>query len=254
MSSSNTNMTSLFEKLNDLKSIFRFAEKIVPIVQSLTEFMKEVVPLLENINSSIADTSMKMPQASNHITNVTSANELATNEILDLVDQISERVNQSNSFIKELLQKEGNKKAKLEALKKAIANNAVAVKLFEEYLLETDSSTLVNKIQENLTAVYDDSYKITLSLQVQDITAQQLSAVNHLIESVHIALNSIISNIEQADLEDELNQLKVKPVDTATFDPNATYSHSANRQQVADELINRRSSQASQEEIDKLFK
>ncbi len=250
----NNNMSTLFEKLNDLKSIFKFVEKVVPIVQSLTEFMKDVVPLLENINASIAESTTKMPQASNHIYNVTSANELATNEILDLVDQISERVNQSNSLINELYKKEETKLAKLEALKKTIADNPEAVKLLDEFLLESDSQSSIKKVQDNLNLVNEDSYKITLSLQVQDITAQQLAAVNHLIESVHNALTSIIINIEQADLADELSHLKVVHTDTATFDPNASYYNGASRQQVADELLNQRSTKTSQEEIDKLFK
>lgn len=250
----NNNMSSLFEKLNDLKSIFRFVEKVVPIVQSLTEFMKDVVPLLENINSSIAESTMKMPQASNHIYNVTSANELATTEILDLVDQITERLNQSHTVINELLKKEEIKLAKLEVLKKAVLNNPEAIKILDEFILETESKNSIKKIQESLSATNEDSYKITLSLQVQDITAQQLAAVNHLIESVHKALTSIIINIEQADLADELSNLKIVHTDTATFDPNASYYNGTSRQQVADELLNQRTTKASQEEIDKLFK
>ncbi|RJP65585.1 MAG: hypothetical protein C4539_13090 [Ignavibacteriales bacterium] len=254
ITSSNNNMSTLFEKLNDLKSIFRFVEKVVPIVQSLTEFMKDVVPLLENINSSIAESTTKMPQASNHIYNVTSANELATTEILDLVDQISERINQSNSIINELFNKEETKLAKLEILKKSLSGNTEAIKLLDEILLEPDSQNSIKKVQENLNLVNDDSYKITLSLQVQDITAQQLAAVNHLIESVHNALTSIIMNIEQADLTDELKSLKVIHTDTSTFDSNASYYDGASKQQVADDLLNQRSAKTSQEEIDKLFK
>jgi chemotaxis regulatin CheY-phosphate phosphatase CheZ len=216
--------------------------------------MKDVVPLLENINSSIAESTTKMPQASNHIYNVTSANELATTEILDLVDQISERINQSNNIINDLFKKEETKLAKLEALKKSIAGNPEAVKLLDEILLEPDTQDSIKKVQDHLNLVNDDSYKITLSLQVQDITAQQLAAVNHLIESVHNALTSIIMNIEQADLADEISQLKIVHTDTGTFDANASYYDGASKQQVADELLNQRSAKTSQEEIDKLFK
>ena len=86
---SSENMSQLFAKLNDLKKVFTYGEKLIPVIQSLGEFMKETVPLLENINKSIAESTSKIPKASNQIQNVTSATEMATTEILDLVDVLN---------------------------------------------------------------------------------------------------------------------------------------------------------------------
>lgn len=83
------NMNQVFSKLSDLKYVFHFGEKLIPIIQSIIEFMRDVVPLLENINQSITDSTNDIPKASHQINNVTSATELATTEILDLVDSIS---------------------------------------------------------------------------------------------------------------------------------------------------------------------
>ena len=83
------NMSQLFAKLNDLKKVFSYGERLIPVIHSLGEFMKETVPLLENINKSIAESTSKIPKASNQIQSVTSATELATTEILDLVDVLN---------------------------------------------------------------------------------------------------------------------------------------------------------------------
>ena len=53
---------------------------------------------------------------------------------------------------------------------------------------------IINKIK-------DDANNITLSLQVQDITSQQLAAVNHLIESVQAKLGKLVVNLEGTDIE-----------------------------------------------------
>ena len=45
-----SNMTELFDRLNELKVVFRYSEKLIPIIQNLMDFMKDTVPLLEDIN------------------------------------------------------------------------------------------------------------------------------------------------------------------------------------------------------------
>ena len=77
------NMKEIFGKIDDLKSVFKIGERILPILQSLIDFMGEIIPLLENINTSISDSTNQMPKVSHQINNVTSATELATTEILD---------------------------------------------------------------------------------------------------------------------------------------------------------------------------
>ena len=125
MSAGIKNISNIFDNLNDLKNAFKIGEKVVPIIQSLTEFMQEIVPLLEKINFSISESANQMPQAANQINSVTSATELATNEILDLVDKISENVNETDSKLAEF-HKEHEERAKLliELKEKVSGNNA----------------------------------------------------------------------------------------------------------------------------------
>jgi chemotaxis regulatin CheY-phosphate phosphatase CheZ len=248
-----SNMSSLFDKLNDLKIIFKFTERVVPIIQNLTEFMKEVVPLLENINSSIAETTSKIPQASNQINNVTNATELATTEILDLVDEITSNLENSEKTINNFLTNTIDQNQKLIKLKSLLKGNTEASKLLEEIIIDEKEETELGKVVESLSKSRNDTYKITLSLQVQDITAQQLAAVNHLIQSVHFKLSTLIDNIEQAELDDDFEDLRQSIQSHMHFDPNASYLNSAGRQESVDKIIYNQNIKTSQEEIDKLF-
>jgi hypothetical protein len=92
-------------------------------------------------------------------------------------------------------------------------------------------------------------------LQVQDITAQQLASVNHLIESVNHKLTSLIQDIDQADLNGDIKEISTMEIpEGVVFDPNASYSDNTERQKEIDVLINTQSNKTTQEEIDTLFK
>lgn len=252
------NMSGLFEKLHDLKSLFKYGEKIVPIIQSLVDFMQDTVPLLENINHSIADSTAKIPAASNQINNVTSATELATTEILDLVDALSMNFDKVETKVNLAKQKDIEKAALLEELQKEIKKNSKASELLSKYMEMKDSEAALNFVGDLLPKFKDDTYHITLSLQVQDITAQQLAAVNHLIDSVQERLSSLIQDIDSTEIK-ELTVGKIQAPDGVAFDPNAKYSKSKDLQNMADVIVNNantsnnNNNKASQDEIDKLF-
>jgi chemotaxis regulatin CheY-phosphate phosphatase CheZ len=118
-----------------------------------------------------------------------------------------------------------------------------------------DIDELLSVIKEKLSVLNEESYQITLALQVQDITTQQLAAVNHLIESVNNKLSSLVDDIHKAEIkEKKVDEIEVP--DTAIFDPNARYDKDETRQQNVDDIIdeeNRTNEIASQDEIDKLF-
>lgn len=249
----NLNMMQLFEKLNDVKSLFQYGQKIIPVLQSLVDFMQETVPLLENINHSIADSTSKIPRATDQINNVTNATELATTEILDLVDLISNNLTSIENSLKEVAENEKKKASVMERLKSLLADNPQAQELLKEYSEADTTPALIEKISQFFPKIMDDTYNITLSLQVQDITSQQLAAVNHLIESVQDRLASLIHDIDDSELKEvEIAGNFITPAG-ATFDPNASYDKSAERQGRVDAIISNENQKASQDEIDKLF-
>jgi chemotaxis regulatin CheY-phosphate phosphatase CheZ len=245
------NMNQVFEKLNDLKLLFEYAQKIIPILQSLADFMQETVPLLEEINHSIADSTSKIPKATNQISSVTNATELATTEILDLVDAISNGLSVLEKDLSKTLESERKKSEIIDEIAAIVPENQKIKELTEKYKALDTTSSVINNVVESLPKLKTDTYSITLSLQVQDITSQQLAAVNHLIESVQDRLSSIIKDIDDTEFDSE--SIKIQAPAGATFDPNATYDKSVDRQDMVDQLINKENHIASQDEIDKLF-
>ncbi|HEX2869576.1 MAG TPA: protein phosphatase CheZ [Ignavibacteriales bacterium] len=251
----NLNMSQLFDKLNDVKVLFQYGQKVVPVLQSLVDFMQETVPLLENINHSIADSTAKIPKASDQINNVTNATELATTEILDLVDAISNNVYSIEKKLETVNSAEAKKAELVEKLKAAISGNSEALRLLDEYTEIDSTKKNIDEISQLFPKIKEDSYNITLSLQVQDITSQQLAAVDHLIESVQDKLASLIQDIDDTQIEEFNSAVSagsgIQAPEGATFDPNASYNMNDNRQDAVDAVINME--KASQAEIDKLF-
>jgi chemotaxis regulatin CheY-phosphate phosphatase CheZ len=243
------NMAELFDRLNDLKSVFKYGQKLIPIIQSLLDFMSETVPLLENINASISESTTKIPKATNQINNVTSATELATTEILDIVDLISSDIIEIEKHLDEIVKVKKEKSIIIKKIRKLVDNKEV-IKLLDKYEKLDDVTKQYDQISELISKIKSNSYNITLSLQVQDITSQQLAAVNHLINSVQSKLASLILNLEDTGInDDESNKITVP--EGSHFDPNANYSKSDGRQDMVDSIVNNH--QTSQDEIDKLF-
>jgi chemotaxis regulatin CheY-phosphate phosphatase CheZ len=247
-----SNMTQVFDKLNDLKMLLAYGQKLIPIIKSLVDFMHETVPLLENINNSISETTSKMPNAANQISNVTSATELATTEILDLVDSISNDISKMEKDLKNYRQALIGRNEIFSEIKTILAESPKGKELIERYEAIEITTDHFDEALSIFSKINTDAYNITLSLQVQDITSQQLAAVTHLIESVNQRLSALITDIDESNIDDYGTAYLDVP-DGATFDPNARYDKSTERQERADEIVNREKSQTSQSEIDKLF-
>jgi chemotaxis regulatin CheY-phosphate phosphatase CheZ len=247
-----SNMTELFERLNELKVVFRYSEKLIPIIQNLMDFMKDTVPLLEDINSSLVESTSKIPKASDQINNISSATELATTEILDIVDSISIDMEKIEKSVKEIKVKEEQKLLIWEKIKTALQSNPAAADLVKQYEGLDTFLPLIPGMTETFQKVKNDVYNITLSLQVQDITSQQLAAVNHLIESVRTSLASLMTHLDDSEIKSFDNFYSDMPK-IQTFDPNAEYTKSSDRQDMADVLINDMNTKTTQDEIDKLF-
>ncbi len=253
MSDLHSNMEEVLKKVSDLKVLFEFGGKIVPILENLTQFLDETVPLLESINDSILESTIRMPEAATQIDNVTSATELATTEILDLVDEITDKIGNAKNI---LIVSKGKITLQLELIKKLkdiVSKNTEAVKLVDELVKSFTEYDKIEKIENILTEVEEASYKITLSLQVQDITSQQLAAVNHLIIAVHERLDNLLNVIDKSSVEKGVSFSEKKLQSGQHFDADATYSKDEDKQKDVDSIVEEQQQKASQAEIDKLF-
>ena len=219
------NMENIFSKLGDLKEFFIYGQKLIPILQKIMTFMEDTVPLLEKVNQSLLESTSKMPKATNQINSITSATEIATTEILDIVDGMTVDIQSMQS--------------KLESLKSRTGE-------------DQDVASLIKTVENISTGMMN----ITISLQVQDITAQQLSSVNHLIGSIQEKLAGLMFDVNDDPLAEhtnsEANSDYEFPKD-GTFNADARYDKNNNSQKLADSLVSENLTNTSQEEIDKLF-
>ena len=247
------NVNTLYSKLDSLNIVFKDAQRLIPIIQNLIEFMRDTIPLLENINKSIYESTYKMPRAKNQIDDVTSATEMATTEILDIVDIITSDICSMEISTGQLLADEHKRISILTQIKSLTKENKEIQNLFNEFdQLEVKENSLT-ELFESSKKIRENVHNITLSLQVQDITTQQLAAVNHLIESVQGKLASIIVEFEGATHQEGSSDFEFPDTDESNFNPDAVYTKSKDNQQLVDDLINQGNKLTSQEEIDKLF-
>ncbi|MBM2817006.1 MAG: putative chemotaxis phosphatase, CheZ [Ignavibacteria bacterium] len=253
-------ITILLKKAEELKALFVLGQRVIPFLEEIFVFVSEIKPILDEINVSIADNLKKMPNASKQLSKVTEATELATTEIMDIVealvdkaDSISEslseikqnNINQSSEPLKLLeiifkaIQKESDQKVLLPKIAKSIQQ------LRKSNEIRSEENT--RKIENVLQSIREDSSSIMMSLQVQDITTQQIAAVNHLLETIQDKLSRILSQFQEADVDslvdgdnlyhENINITKLHR--SIAFDPEAVdaISFKESRQDLVDDLL-----------------
>jgi chemotaxis regulatin CheY-phosphate phosphatase CheZ len=225
----NKEFSTVLTRMDELKALFSFGQRMMPIAKALFDFLQEIVPLLESINISIQESNSKIPTAARKLNSVTQATELATTEILDIVDKIAVQITEI--------------KGTVEDMRKASENN----KFEPSY----------KSIEEKLDNIEMNTTSIMMSLQVQDITSQQIAAVNHLMESVQGRLGSLVSDFGKANFDD-MKSSKVEFPTDVTFDANAVYTKATDRQELANNVMTQMADPeatpfSSQADIDALF-
>jgi chemotaxis regulatin CheY-phosphate phosphatase CheZ len=278
-------ITVLLKKSDELRALFMLGQRILPFLEEIFVFVSEIEPVLTDINSSIQENLKKMPKASKQLSKVTEATELATNEIMDILDGLtykSDIIVSNLKRIKDINQVSINKPIEIIKLIRAGINQDSNLRnvlpeidslisiLENETKNEIDS--IVNKTTDITNSILSDSSSIMISLQVQDITSQQIAAVNSLLETVQVKLSNILHHFQSSDLDfmvaEETHDRTTTSVSKLhrpiAFDPDAvdSYSKTQNRQQNVDNFVEEHlnSNQisddepASQDDIDALFK
>lgn len=223
----------VLQKAQELKALFILGQRVIPFLEEIFRFIEEISPLLDVINTSIEDNLSKMPKASIQLSKVSEATELATTEIMDTLDvlvskslTISKNLKSLNTFIDSTPTTEGAE---------------VSPEQAKNYIAE--SETLLNDIRE-------DTNTIIMALQIQDITSQQLAAVNNLLETVQKRLSDMLGQFRGSELDPLLRDSNIhleSPTNVSTlhreiaFDANAIDSLSRtggqNRQDHVDSIF-----------------
>ena len=171
-------------------------------------------------------------------------------EVLDKIDEITLQLNELTECLDEMVERRNRVENLMTKLNNEIKDNEKAKDLIKSLMSEIDIGLTLETMKNRVTTIMSDTDQITMSLQVQDITAQQLAAVNHLIISVQQKLGGLLSTVDSAGFQ-VTEDLEHKKLPDVHFDANANYNPNENQQDVVDSIIN--NEKASQDEIDKLF-
>lgn len=175
-------------------------------VSNVLDSLFGIIPLLDRIKVSIEESTGAIPKASTQLSNVTQATETATVEILNTLDRMAGRIDTADTG--------------LGALRSGLEPGSPLHQHLEV-------------IEKVLADTRQDSMAIAMSLQVQDITSQQIAGVTQMIEAVRSQLLDVAGQLDR-----EHERQVTPPVPTsAHFDSNAQYTLTGERQHEADEII-----------------
>ncbi len=237
------NIRQLLAKIDEMKQLFVMQQSVIPFLEDLFSFLGEIIPLSEELSKSLADSTSKMPFATQQLDNVTQATEMATTEILTLLEEMMAKIEHMNEMIQQqetALQGYFKLEDRLTSLlKKVVDRNQT--EFWERFKqIQKEKKQVLNKFSkenavfiETLNGLNEQANNIMLALQVQDITAQQIASVNHVLISIKERLENLLThfgNTTQATQEIQFD-------DKATFDPAARFDTSGEKQKLADEVI-----------------
>jgi chemotaxis regulatin CheY-phosphate phosphatase CheZ len=252
-------INEMLHKTEELKALFVFGQRVIPFLEEVFLFIREVTPLLENINVSIEENLSKMPKAAQQLSSVTKATELATTEILDTLDGLSYKSDVISSNLKQLIQIQRLNRTEHEKVieavnklqedgqtdtedKESVYSRLIDVVRKIEHrdggsssIYHVDniksalsvlqkpevSEELVNNSEKLLESIRMDSTQIMMSLQVQDITSQQLAAVNSLLQTVQGKLGEIMIHFRNTEIGELITTSGRRP-SSNTNDESAT--------------------------------
>ena len=233
------------QKVDEIKALFIFGSRVMPFLEDVFNFVRDIAPLIDQINSQLLESSKRMPKASTQLNKVTEATEIATQEIMDMVDGIifnTTNIQSNFNKFKEYKEKQEdlNRKfyKKLIILEHKYPNDLEISGLrelyekIEEHLADSD---LFESTVNHMNEIKRLAGNIMISLQVQDITAQQIASVNYLIESVQDKIATLLNQLD-SDRLPEVSEVQVTGLRKAAFDPNAVYTKAGSRQHIADEI------------------
>lgn len=200
-------LINLIEKTQDVTAI--------AFLRDVISFVKEIKPVLENINSSISENVQKMPAATHKLSKVTEATEVATTEILNVVDGLFAKTSQiKKNYQSSLAHFRTQRTSAIDSLRSIRAGvasklpdspelhtiDALISNLEQSYAANAEFQELEKQHGKLITELNDDLTAIMMSLQVQDITSQQIAAVNHLLETIQVRLAKILRHFQESEL------------------------------------------------------
>ncbi|WP_118839904.1 hypothetical protein [Salinibacter ruber] len=244
--SSRPQVQEFLDKLDELQAIFVLSRRFAPFLDELFDFVQDITVLLEEVNTTIRTRSGHMERATEHLKSVSEATEVATSEILDHSDEVLKdlrSIEDQLSTLEEQFAEEAKADNQVLALLREELGEGHEELLDEVARIQGRKQDLrdewaaqLQDTRDSLSPIRDRMNQIMMSLQVQDVTEQQLSSVNHLIETVRDRIDALLARLGtgQADRSEAPSG---EPSRTAAFNMNAEYDRSGEKQRVADDVV-----------------
>ncbi len=240
-------VNDILGKLNELRAVFVLGQRALPFIEEIFLFLKEVAPLLEEINSSMMDSALKMPHATSQLQSISNATKTTTTEILDLIDEVLVHAHTYDGSLDQTLNDAefmGESDERLLALLRDRLGDRTDVidevdALFEERRVAQHN--IEGSVHARRTVVKEirmQMDRIMSALQVQDITAQQIASVTHLLDSMRTRMAALLERLDAQHHEPLPMPGTMQAPADAAFDPHARYDRSDERQRAADAVFN----------------
>jgi chemotaxis regulatin CheY-phosphate phosphatase CheZ len=232
-------LSELIKKADELRALFLLGQRVIPFLEEIFKFIRDIQPLLHEINYSVEENLKKMPGASKQLSQVTEATEMATTEIMDIVDGLVFKSTVITQNMEKMVEIDTAKREAplkvLEIIQKAVAKkgddkllpqlNALIDKFKQDPNSEYQDAIDNNK--ELLQSIQMDASSIMMSLQVQDITSQQIAAVNHMLTTIQGKLGSILQKFSSTDLSDLASEEKGPTTNVSSLHRNIAFDPEA---------------------------
>lgn len=224
-------------------------------IEHLFEFISDISPLVNKMNQSISEAIQPAANVSDNISKVSEANEMATIDIMNLLDDTSAKSSEAMSSLQNLNDSfiESRKDFLIDLLgilrKKDIKTAEKIVIKEMANLSDGAQSREIKEIEDAFNTTIMNAQEIMMALQVQDITTQQLAAIDSTVRTIQSKIQGIIKMTSSLDtsggvsatadlnaISDNISQLHRQVV----FDPKAInqLSSGENNQAEVDDLLN----------------
>ncbi len=229
----------IVRKVEELRALMVFTQRTIPFLEDVFAFVKDIVPLLDVLKASVETTSEKLPHASKQLDKVTTATEIASTEIMNIVDAMYPKVDRMRA-------EQERRKAAVEATRASLKQLCDLVEgtpaakeahaLCAGIQAQMDVFLPADEAVQEVESIQMDCTNIMIALQVQDITAQQIAAVNKLMQSVDEGLNRLLKHFSKSSSEPQVSRYKHRRLDIV-FDSSAEFDASGERQRAADAVM-----------------
>ncbi len=214
-------IVSLLKKTEELRALFVLGQRVIPFLEEIFLFIQDLTPQLARISKSIEENLQNIPHASKQLEQVTKATEMATTEILNTLEGITYKASVIHSNAREIQalvdRQESSRKQAVYQIQRLIDSGQGDSETLKEIKALLQRMNIYGQVQKAtketedlMDSISNDATQIMMTLQVQDITAQQLAAVNHLIEETQKQLRGIVERFYTRGLDKLFDELDVE--------------------------------------------